>query len=212
MPDDLESRASSDRSALPSESSRVALASHWGLVLAGGTVALLLGAALAAWPGETTAVLAYLLAIQFIIAGGLQMILAFATAEGAARWAGLIVGALCLGAGGLFLLNPLQTLTFIGWAVGICVIAVGVTDLFGALLTPARPHRGWQVVRGMFGILIGGYLVANPDKSLAALVVVAYVWLIAYGFITIVAALSLRSENSRRQVQSPAADGRPSST
>jgi hypothetical protein len=42
--------------------------------------------------------------------------------------------------------------------------------------------------------VIGAFLVANSDWSRGALVVVAYGWLIGYGFITVVAALALRME------------------
>jgi uncharacterized membrane protein HdeD (DUF308 family) len=173
---------------------RARMAPHWGVLLAAGIVAFLLGVALAAWPGETVAVLAYLLAFQLIVAGAAQMFLAFATGERAARWAIALAGALSIVVGVLFLFNPLQTLTFIGWAAGICVVAVGAADLFVALLTPGRRHRAWQAVRGILGVAIGLFLMFNPDRSLGALVVIACVWLIAYGFITIIAALVLRSQ------------------
>lgn len=174
------------------------MAPHWGVVLAGGIVAVLLGAALAAWPGETVKVLAFLLAVQLIFAGAAQMFLAVVSLRGATRWAVVLAGLLSLVIGGLLLFDPLQTLTFVGWAVGLCVAAVGLGDLFGAFSTHAARHRVWQVVRGLLGVVIGLFLVVNPDWSLAAMVVITYVWLIAYGFITIVAAFALRAEQHRR--------------
>jgi hypothetical protein len=170
---------------------------HWGVVLAAGAVAFLLGAALAAWPGETVKVLAFLLAIQLIASGAAQLFLAVVTRERTTRWVLGLAGALSFLVGVLFLFEPLQTLTFIGWIVGICVVVLGATDLVGAFLTPTPRHRAWQAVRGILGVVAGLFLVANPDWSLAALVVITYVWLIAYGFITIIAALVLRSEQRR---------------
>ena len=57
----------------------------------------------------------------------------------------------------------------------------------------------WQAIRGVLGVVIGVFLVANPDWSLGAIVVLTCVWLISYGFLTIVAAFALRSEQ-RSQV------------
>ena len=197
MDDDIGSSTAAGGAPLETASPTLRMAPHWGVVLAGGVTALLLGAALAAWPGETVKVLAFLLAVQLIFAGAAQMFLAVATLHGAIRWAVVLAGALSLVIGALLLFDPLQTLTFVGWAVGLCVVAVGVADIVGALSTHAPRHRVWQALRGLLGVVIGLFLVVNPDWSLAAMVVITYVWLIAYGFITIVAALALRAEQRR---------------
>jgi len=198
MNDDVGSSTAAGGAPLQTESPSLRMAPHWGIVLAGGVTALLLGAALAAWPGETVKVVAFLIAVQLIFAGAAQMFLAFATLHGATRWAVVLAGLLSLVIGALLLLDPLQTLTFVGWGVGLCVVAVGVAEVVGGLSTQAPRHRAWQVVRGLLGVVIGVLLVANPDWSLAALVVITYVWLIAYGFITIVAAFALRAEQHRQ--------------
>ena len=170
------------------------MAPQWGVVLTAGIVALLLGAALAAWPGETVRVLAFLLAVQLIVAGAAQVFLAFGTLQGAVRWAVVLAGLISLVIGALLLFDPLQTLTFVGWAVGLCVVAVGLGDLFGAFSHHARRHRVWQAIRGVLGVVIGVFLVVNPNWSLGAIVVLTCVWLISYGFLTIVAAFALRAE------------------
>ena len=133
---------------------------------------------------------------KLIITGAAQLFIGFAAA-GPRRWAIVLGGVVSLVIGVLFLFNPLQTLTFIGWLIGICVVAVGVADLAGAFMTEAPRHRAWQVVRGLLGVVIGLFLVANPNWSLGAVVVIAVVWLIGYGSITIFAALALRSEQKR---------------
>ena len=196
MSDDVSSTTTPDGSPLAS-GPRERMALQWGVVLAGGVAAFLLGLALAAWPDETVKVLAFLLAFQLIVTGVAQIFVGLASGKGARRWAIVFGGLVSLGVGVLFLFDPLQTLTFIGWIVGICVIAVGVADLFGAFLTPSPRHRTWQVVRGLLGVVIGLFFVINPDKSLGALVVIAIVWLVGYGFITIIAAFALRSEQRR---------------
>jgi uncharacterized membrane protein HdeD (DUF308 family) len=173
------------------------MAPRWGVVLTAGIVAFVLGVVLAAWPGETVTVLAILLAFQLIVAGVAQIFIGFTAGAGARRGTFILGGAVSLVVGVLFLFDPLQTLTFIGWIIGICVIAVGVADLYGAFLTSSTRHRAWQVIRGILGVVIGLFLVVNPDWSLGALVVIAVVWLIGYGSITIIAALALRAEQRR---------------
>ena len=176
---------------------RETMAPSWGVVLTAGLAAFLLGVVLAAWPGETVTVLAVLLAFQLIVAGVAQIFVGFTGGAGPRRATLILGGAVSLVVGVLFLFDPLQTLEFIGWIIGICVIAVGVADLSGAFMTPSTRHRAWQVVRGILGVVIGLFLVVNPNWSLGALVVISVVWLIGYGFITIIAAFALRAEQKR---------------
>ena len=194
MSDDIRSTATPDGTAPATDSLQEALARQWKVVLGAGIVTFVLGVVLAAWPGETVTVLAVLLAFQLIVTGAAQVFIGFA---GPNRWSIVLAGVVSLVVGLLFLFDPLQTLTFIGWIIGICVVAVGVADLFGAFTTKAPRHRAWQVVRGLLGVVIGLFLVANPEWSLGAMVVIAVVWLVGYGAITIFAALALRSEHNR---------------
>ena len=53
------------------------------------------------------------------------------------------------------------------------------------------------MVRGVLAFAFGVLLVANPDVSLRLLALIACVWLICYGFLTVVAALLLRTEHER---------------
>ena len=208
MSDDFQYSAFPDDSQFITTSPHERLARHWGVLLAVGIVTLGLGTALAVWPGETVKVVALLLGIQLVLSGCAQLFLALAAPArpGPARWAGAVAGLAAVVIGALLLVSPLQTLTFVGWAAGLVVIAVGATDLLGALLSSTSLHRGWHAVRGTLGVAVGLFLVANPDRSLGLLVVLACVWLISYGFITIVAALLLRSER-RHAHDTPATGG-----
>jgi uncharacterized membrane protein HdeD (DUF308 family) len=170
------------------------LSRHWGVLLTVGLVTFGLGAALTVWPGETVAVVAVLLGLQLLFSGCVQLVLALVSRRGLARWATALAGAAAGVVGALLLARPLQTLTFIGWAAGLCVVATGAVDLLAAFSSRAARHRGWQAVRGVVGVALGVWLVADPHRSLGLLVVIACVWLISYGFLTVVAALMLRSE------------------
>lgn len=181
-----------------SRSSHDALARHWALVLGAGVVTFLLGITLAVWPRETARVLAVLLAVQLLVSGIAQVGVALTSSgEKVARWLLGVSGAVALLLGALLLFSPRQTLTFVALVVGICVMVTGAADLLDALLSGRARRRAWHVVRGVLAFAFGVLLVANPDVSLRLLALIACVWLICYGFITVVAALVLRAEHRR---------------
>lgn len=174
------------------------LADLWGLVLAYGLVTLGLGLVLAVWPGETLTVLTVLLAIQLIVAGCVRLFLALgaATVEGGVRWLVGGIGVLAIVVGVLVLTDPIRTLELIGILIGVFWILAGLGDLASAFVSGTRGERIWDVVKGVISLGAGIFLVANPDVSLAFLVIVSCIWLVGYGLILVVEALRLRS--SRR--------------
>jgi uncharacterized membrane protein HdeD (DUF308 family) len=189
---------SPDDATQASLSPRDALARHWTLLLGVGVVTFLLGVTLAVWPRETAKVLAVLLALQLVASGIVQVGMALASpGEKAARWLLGISGAVALLLGALLLFTPRQTLTFIALTVGICVMVTGAADLLDGVLSGRARRRWWHVLRGALAFAFGAFLVANPDVSLKLLALIACVWLICYGFITVLAALVLRAEHRR---------------
>lgn len=186
----------SDEATAASRSARDALARSWALVLGVGVVTFLLGVTLAVWPRETAKVLAILLGLQLVVSGIAQIGMALSSSgEKAGRWLLAISGAVALVVGALLLFSPRQTLTFVALTVGICVMVTSAADMLDALLSGRARRRWWHVLRGALTFVFGVLLVANPDVSLALLALIACVWLICYGFLTVVAALLLRTEH-----------------
>lgn len=179
---------------IPDSMSR--LADHWGLVLTYGLVTFGLGLVLVLWPEQTLKVLAILIGIQFILTGLLRLVLAVASkqADGGTRAMAGVFGALALVLGLLCLRDPLQTVLVISMILGVWWLAAGLIDIVGALRSRESHRRGWNVALGVLSAAAGGFLLVAPEVSLTALVVVAAVWLFSYGFIAIVAAFVLRSE------------------
>ena len=186
----------SDEATAASRSARDALARSWALVLGVGVVTFLLGVTLAVWPRETAKVLAILLGLQLVVSGIAQIGMALSSSgEKAGRWLLAISGAVALVVGALLLFSPRQTLTFVALTGGICVLDTRAADRLDALLPGRARRRWWHVLRGALTFVFGVLLVANPDVSLALLALIACVWLICYGFLTVVAALLLRTEH-----------------
>ena len=188
----------SDEATAASRSARDALARSWALVLGVGVVTFLLGVTLAVWPRETAKVLAILLGLQLVVSGIAQIGMALSSSgEKAGRWLLAISGAVALVVGALLLFSPRQTLTFVALTVGICVMVTSAAGQEGIEHVGRARRRWWHVLRGALTFVFGVLLVANPDVSLALLALIACVWLICYGFLTVVAALLLRTEHER---------------
>ena len=175
------------------------LVDHWGLVLTYGLVTIGLGLVLVLWPDETLKVLAVLIGIQFIITGVFRLVLAVASRslDGGARAITGLFGALALILGLLCLRSPLQTVLVITMILGVWWLASGLIDIVGALRSSESHRRGWDIALGVLSTLAGGFLLVNPEASLGVLVIVVSVWLFSYGFIAVVAAFVLRSEEKR---------------
>jgi uncharacterized membrane protein HdeD (DUF308 family) len=175
------------------------LVDHWGLVLTYGLVTIGFGLVLVLWPDETLKVLAVLIGIQFIITGVFRLVMAVASKslDGGARTITGLFGALALILGLLCLRSPLQTVLVITMILGVWWLASGLIDIVGALRSSQSHRRGWDIALGVLSALAGGFLLVNPEVSLGVLVIVVAVWMFSYGFIAVVAALVLRSEEKR---------------
>jgi uncharacterized membrane protein HdeD (DUF308 family) len=175
------------------------LVDHWGLVLTYGLVTIGLGLVLALWPDETLKVLAVLIGIQLIITGVFRLVLAVASrsVDGSSRAITGVFGALALVLGLLCLRSPLQTVLVIGMILGVWWLAAGLVDIVAALRSSESHRRGWDLALGVLSTLAGGFLLVNPEISLGVLVIVVCVWAFSYGFMAVVAALMLRSEEKR---------------
>ena len=171
------------------------LADHWGLILGYGLVTLGLGIVLAVWPDETLLVCAVLIAIQLLVSGVFRIVTAIAAGglDTALRVLSALTGALALIVGLLLLRDPLQTVLVIGLILGAWWVATGVIDIIGALVAGTPGRVGWDIAGGVVSILVGGFLLVNPELSFGVLVFVICVWLIAVGVMAVVAALRLRS-------------------
>jgi uncharacterized membrane protein HdeD (DUF308 family) len=175
------------------------LVDHWGLVLTYGLVTIGLGLVLVLWPEQTLKVLAILIGIQLVITGIFRLVLAVASrqADGSTRAIAGLFGALALVLGLLCLRSPLQTVLVIGMLLGVWWLAAGVIDIVGAIRSSESHRRGWDLALGALSALAGGFLLVNPEVSLGVLVIVVAVWMFSYGFIAVVAAFVLRSQEKR---------------
>ena len=160
------------------------------LSLGAGAVSVVIGLLVIFWPGITLLVLAVLFAIQFIIAGVLQIVTAFAADGGTGSRVLLgLLGALSILVGVLCLRSPLQTVVVLGLLIGAMWVVGGVIGIVHALGAERGSGRGWAIASGIISIIGGVIILVYPALSLLTLtwllgivLVVNGVVLIARGF------------------------------
>jgi uncharacterized membrane protein HdeD (DUF308 family) len=184
-------------SASPPVTGPTTVADHWGIVLALGVVTIGLGTALAIWPKASVTVLAVLVALQLMASGLVSLVSAVGsrTLDRGARTLVGLSGILAVLLSLVLLRAPQQTLVAVSLLVGLWWVFKGLVDIVSTLaheLQTGEPWL-WNATRGALTAVVGAVVVLNPKMSFGLLLVIVQVWLIGYGFLTIVTALGMRS-------------------
>jgi uncharacterized membrane protein HdeD (DUF308 family) len=171
----------------------------WALVLVAGVVTASCGLALAFWPEETLRIVAVIVAVQLLLTGLVSVVgaVAVGNVDRGVRTLVVLSGILSILVGLVLLRAPQQTVVVVALLLGLYWVLKGLVELVAALTTDASSHRWWSAAVALFTTAVGTFLVLKPEASFALLVVVVQVWLLGYGFIMIVAALSMRSAARR---------------
>jgi uncharacterized membrane protein HdeD (DUF308 family) len=157
-----------------------------GLTIGAGALTIVIGVLVLVWPGATTVVIAWLLAIQLVVTGVLQLIAAFAGDAGTAERMLLgLLGALSILVGLLCLRAPLQTTVVLGLLIGATWVVGGVIGIFTAISAGPSPGRGWKIAWGLVAALGGAIVLIYPGASLVALTWSFGVVLILTGFLLV---------------------------
>jgi uncharacterized membrane protein HdeD (DUF308 family) len=172
------------------------------LVLAAGALSVLIGLLVLAWPGATIRIIAWLFAIQLLIAGVLQLVSAFSAERGpGGRVLFALLGALSILVGLLCLREPLQTALVLGLLIGAMWVVQGVAGMVHAIANESGAARGWAITSGVLSVLGGAVVLVYPGTSLVVLTWLFGIVLVAVGGVLIAHGLSTR--------RSPAAAATP---
>jgi uncharacterized membrane protein HdeD (DUF308 family) len=164
--------------------------SLWWLLLAGGIASLVIGIVLLVWPNRTLEVLAILVGINLLLAGAMQIGLAFGERAGS-RAGGLLRGTLAGIAGLIVIRHPGGSLLVIALAIGIYLVVAGVMKLVSAF--EASIGRGWLLLGAVLDLTIGILIVAWPEFGVTSLAVVVGISLVLGGTLDCASAFALRS-------------------
>jgi uncharacterized membrane protein HdeD (DUF308 family) len=105
---------------------------------------------------------------------------------------GMAVGIAIVIAGVLAIISPFIAGLSVAIAVGVLLIASGVSRLFLAFRLGSFGVGLLVFVLGVLSIVIGGYMVSRPETALATLTLVLAVYFFAHGIFEIVWAFRLR--------------------
>jgi uncharacterized membrane protein HdeD (DUF308 family) len=175
---------------------------HWGWMMAFGTITVLAGIVVLAWPGPTLVVLAILFGIELVVLGIFRFVAAFGhDLTGPTRILYALLGVLSLIIGLYALRHILITLLALALLLGIFWVVNGAVELFAAGSHREMPHRVWTSVMGVFSIFAGLVLLVYPGLSLFVLSVIVAVWLLLFGLMEISVAAQIRSATHRHHAR-----------
>ncbi|UUU42071.1 HdeD family acid-resistance protein [Streptomyces sp. NBC_00162] len=169
---------------------------HWALGFALAT--LIPGILVLVWPDETLHILAVIIGLQLLVAGGFRFVTAFShTDGGGSRLAAVLIALLAFLAGVLVLRHPMQTIGALSLVVGVFWLMTGVLTAYVAIADRALPHRGLTFGLGALGAVAGIVVLCFPVDSAVALTRLLGLWLVLLGVFEVVMAFALRSADRR---------------
>ena len=169
------------------------LADSPALVLAAGALSVLIGLLVLAWPGATIRIIAWLFAIQLLVAGVLQLVSAFSADRGpGGRVLFALLGALSILVGLLCLREPLQTALVLGLLIGAMWVVQGVVGVVHAIANESGAARGWAITSGVLSVLGGAVVLVYPGTSLVVLTWLFGIVLVAVGVVLIAQGITTR--------------------
>lgn len=151
-----------------------------------GLIALVFGIIVLGQPSATLAVVAVLFGLYFLVSGVIRVVRGLFT-HGAAggRVLSILFGVLLIGVGIITIRNPLNSLVVLGLIIGIAWIIEGIA----VLAETASDSSRWPgLLLGIVSLIAGIVVLFAPLQSLAALVLLVGIFLIASGIVQIVEA------------------------
>ena len=172
---------------------------QWRGPLGLGVATVALGIVLSVWPEATLRVLAVVVAIQLLATGLITLVTALAipAVDSAVRVLLMVSGIIAVIVGLVCLRAPQQTVALLGLILGLWWTFKGLIEMVRAVTGTVTTARGATFGLGLVTTAAGAFVLLDPQLSFTILLVVVEVWLFAFGFLTIAAALTERSEERR---------------
>jgi uncharacterized membrane protein HdeD (DUF308 family) len=134
---------------------------HWGWFLLLGILMVMVGITAFLAPLYSAFGAVMLLAFVLTLGGLCQIVYTIAAWKSHGFWS-LMAGVLYVLVGSLLLANPAAAVTAVVLLVGILFLAGGIGRLVLGFDMPADSGRGWVIVSGIIGILLGLWVLSSP--------------------------------------------------
>lgn len=173
-------------------------ASAWPAFLAAGIGAIIVGILLLAWPQATLTIVAILIGASLVLAGLLRLIDGFTAydASGGRRVAHVLIGLLAIIVGLYCIRHYNVTIAALAVIVGLFWVLYGIADIAAGLFAGPFPGRGLTIASGVLSLIAGLIVLFWPTISLTVLIAIIGIWLLVYGLLLAITALSLRRSGS----------------
>jgi uncharacterized membrane protein HdeD (DUF308 family) len=169
----------------------------WTGAIVSGSLAVVLGVLILAWPQPSVVAAAVLFGVYLVVSGVALLFLTFSMPTSAGtRFLNLIIGIVSVALG-------ILAFRHFGEGYAVLLLAVWVATGFiirglfftaSAISIPRFPGRGWAIVFGSICVIAGFVMLAYPFDSIETLVLVVGTWLTVLGATEVIAGLGMRSD------------------
>jgi uncharacterized membrane protein HdeD (DUF308 family) len=169
----------------------------WTGAIVSGSLAVVLGVVILAWPQPSVVAAAVLFGVYLVVSGVALLFLTFSMPTSAGtRFLNLISGIVSV-ALGIFAFRHFGE----GYAVLLLAVWVAtgfiIRGLFftaSAISIPQLSGRGWAIVFGSICVIAGFVMLAYPFDSIETLALVVGAWLTVLGATEVISGLGMRSD------------------
>lgn len=172
----------------------VELTRNWWTLLVRGIVAVIFGILAIANPKTTLTVLLLFAAAYVIVDGILSILASLTAAERGRGWGWLLVsGILGVAIGVAMFVWPDVTALVLLYLFVAWLLVIGVMQLVaGIRMRRLISGALWIALAGVLSIVLGFYILANPEAGLIGLLWIIGIYAILFGAMMIMASLQLR--------------------
>jgi uncharacterized membrane protein HdeD (DUF308 family) len=166
----------------------------WWLVFTFGLLTALLGIVILFKPGGTVHVFAIIVGVWLVVLGVYRFIIVISepAPEGSSKWAPALFAVLAVLIGLLILHKPFETVSVVGFLIGLFWVGAGLVELFSGFTPEAEGHRAGRIILGLIGTIVGILCLVYPGLSLSILAVVVGIGILLYGIVEMAVSFQIR--------------------
>ena len=187
----------------------------WTGAIVSGSLAVVLGVVILAWPQPSVVAAAVLFGVYLVVSGVALLFLTFSMPTSAGtRFLNLISGIVSVALGILAFRHFDEGYAVLLLAVWVATgfIIRGLFFTASAISIPQFPGRGWAIVFGSICFIAGFVMLAYPFDSIDTLALVVGAWMTVLGATEVISGLGMRSDVKKAQRAADAAFGRDAVT
>ena len=160
-----------------------------------GILSFCFGVLVLVWPSITLIALVWLFAIPVIAQGVSYLVAAFNYNQHTLHWIILLlIGVINIAGGLLVIIYPGITAVFLIKVMGATWFTAGVLQIAAAIrLRREIRSEHWLVLAGGISVLVGVYVLANPESSALAMLWLIAIYAVLFGIVMVIFGFKTRT-------------------